>query len=105
MDADPFQKTKFFKDSQTELRLITEFQPWQQNIINFILEKPNKKIINWVFDPIENNEQIKFLKYVCHNHRVEISRETENAFKYAKNIVKLLKPIKNTNDISSFFNG
>ncbi len=51
-----------------ELEIITEFEDWQQMIINEISEKPQHRIINWVIDREGGKGKSNLCKYLCIKH-------------------------------------
>jgi len=48
-----------------KIKLITEFKPWQQEILELIKTEPDFRTIHWYYDPIGNTGKTSLCKYIC----------------------------------------
>lgn len=46
------------------LDTIQELWPWQQSIYDMCTPKPDKRTINWIYDPVGNNGKTELCKYL-----------------------------------------
>jgi len=54
-----------FYEPEEQLELLTEFKPWMLDIIKYIVEPANKRIVNWYWEPIGGTGKSSFCKYLC----------------------------------------
>lgn len=52
-----------------ELDIITELYPWQQNFKDILMQKPDKRTVYWIYDPVGKNGKTEFLKYMVYHFK------------------------------------
>lgn len=67
-----------------EMDLITDFKPWQANIINIVTNTiPDKRTIYWYCDYVGNTGKTALAKYLCVKHKALYVSGKSSDVKYA----------------------
>lgn len=66
------QRIKIEKKAQLEYYKIDEFLPWQKELYEMTLTKPDKRKIIWIYDPEGNNGKSQFMRTlrICESNRI-----------------------------------
>jgi len=70
-------------DLPKELKLISVFKPWQQDIISLVLTEPDTRSIHWIVDYIGNEGKTSLAKYLCVMHNALYVSGKSTDVKYA----------------------
>lgn len=50
---------------EKKINIISEFKPWQQEILDLIQTEPDHRSIYWIYDHIGNTGKTSLCKYIC----------------------------------------